>query len=129
MITKQLLTVEYRYKSLNKYKNDYNHIDKIITIGIYNTIEEAIEEGNKVLDVIAPYFDDNKETLNKVERFKLRGLWGHPRKLVTDLGVRHKTGVQMFAKITTLQYEDAKETLLNAIEQVKQYKTWAQNDN
>lgn len=124
METKELLTVEFRYNSLNKYKDDYNSNSNTITVGIYDTVEEAIKEGNKVLNNISHYFDDNKFTKNKVERFSLNGIFGNPKRLVSDLGVRHTTGVQMFAKIETLKFDSVEDSLIQAIKNVSEYKKW-----
>ena len=122
MVSKEIVSIEFRYKSLNKYKDDYYHNSDKLTVGIFDSLEEAVIEGNKVLEKISHYFDDNKQTLNKIERFSLMGFLGRPNKLVTDVGVRHSTGVQMFAKIETLKFSDVEEHLKTCFSKVEEYK-------
>ena len=46
-MTKELLTIEFRYRDKPKSDSDSEHRSKTITIGVFDTLEEAIVEGNK----------------------------------------------------------------------------------
>lgn len=120
-MTKELLTVELRYDSLNKYKEEQSNTETI-TVGVYDDLKTAIIEGNKILDKIAGYWDDNKKTKNKMERFKESYLQGHPKRLVSDLSVTHNTGVRVFAKIEQLKFKDVEQTVKDSIKKARELK-------
>lgn len=102
---KELLTIEFRY-AIKSTDDDFGeHKTKNITIGIFDTIEEAIEEGNKVLNAISSRFE-----LRADDKFKLKNLFGFPKRLVTNTCYPTK-GVQYFAKITPLDFKDLGNTI------------------
>lgn len=110
-MNKQLLTVEFRYNGMNKKHNETGYQSKTITIGLYDTLEESVKEGNKALEALSKYFV-------LPDRFKIKGLLGVPDKLVTSYG--NNTGVLVYAKINDLEFDDLEETAIAAIESVKQ---------
>lgn len=112
MKTKELLTVEFRYNNYvphNDFETGYK--TKTITLGVFDTLEEAITEGNKALEVLSKSF-------NIKERFKLRGLFGRPDRLVTD----SKMG--LFAKIEQLRFNDLSETVTEVFAALERYKVY-----
>lgn len=121
-MTKELLTVELRYDSLNKYQDSKQSNTETITVGVYDDLKTAIIEGNKTLDKIAWYWDDNKKTKNKIGRFEEVHLWGRPKRLVSDLDVTHNTGVRMFAKIEQLKFKDVEQTVKDSIKKARELK-------
>jgi len=100
-MNKELLTVEFRYNSKGDYKT------KIITIGIFDTLESAVDKGNEVLNILSDNFQVRKE-----DKFKFKGLWGLPEKLVTNTCYSTK-GVQYFANITTLNFYSLEDMVKN----------------
>jgi hypothetical protein len=113
METKQLLTVEFRYND-----KENNQICKTITIGVYDTLNEAIVEGNKQLELLESKFSlhkfPNGKEANK-NRFSLNGgCYGSKKTLVTNLAYL-KTPFDFFFKITELKYSN----ILDVIEDFK----------
>mgnify|MGYP003427497216 FL=1 len=92
---KELLTVEFRYDDVNVMKSEVDYKNRTVTIGIYDSFDEAITEGNKALDKLYAFikFDSS-------DRFVKNHLWGTPRRLVCS----HRYDV--FVKITQLKFED-----------------------
>ena len=114
-MTKELLTVEFRYHDAPKGEWDSECKTKEITIGIYDTLEEAIKEGNKVLEVLSDTFEVRPD-----DRFKVRHLFGTPQRLVTNCCYTTK-GIQYFAKITQLKYEDLGNTVEETFKAYERY--------
>ena len=118
-MTKELLTIEFRYHDKPKNEAFSGHTDKTITIGIFDTLEEAIAEGNKCMDVIAKTFEVRSD-----DKFMLKYLFGNPNRLATNCCYPTK-GIQYFAKITQLKYDDLQETIdetFKAFERYKEFK-------
>jgi len=120
-MTKELLTIEFRYNDIPKGEYDSGHRSKEITIGIFDTLEEAIVEGNKAMEVFEKHFKLNT-SWNKKERFsKNGGCFGYPNRLITPLGYL-QTPFDFYAKITKLTYGDVEQTIAEVLEGVKKYK-------
>lgn len=115
-MTKELLTIEFRYHDAPKSFYDCEYKTKIITIGIFDTLDEAIEGGNKVLSVLSKNFEVRAD-----DKFKKNYLFGAPKRLVTNCCYPTK-GVQYFAKITSLKFEDLNETIKETFDAFKRYK-------
>ena len=117
---KELLTIEFRYLDAPKFEHDTTWKSKTITIGVFDTLEEAISEGNKVLSVLSKTFEVRAE-----DRFGLNnGSFGSSKRLVTNC-CYPTNGVQYFAKITPLKYDNLNETVeesFKAFEKYKKYK-------
>lgn len=110
-MTKEHLTVEFRYRDINSPFD--GHASRKITIGIYDTLEDAILKGNETLGVIY-------ETLNATNRefFKLNGgFMGHTSRLVAEMINR----IDVYAKITSLSYGNLTEVLDDVFETNSQY--------
>jgi hypothetical protein len=129
-MTKELLTIEFRYQNVPKGEWDSSHTTKTITIGVYDTLDEAIIEGNKVLELLESNFalhtfPDGRKA-NK-ERFgKNNGCFGYPNRLVTNLAYL-RTPFSFFAKIEQLKYNDVEETITEVLEAGKRYKEYKIN--
>jgi hypothetical protein len=122
-MTKELLTIEFRYRDVPKGDFDTVHQSKTITIGVYDTLEEAIAEGNKAMEVFEDYFKLNPH-YNKKERFSTNGgCFGYPRRLITALGYLH-TPFEFYAKIEKLTYADVTQTIIEVLEAGKRYKEY-----
>ena len=122
-MNKELLTIEFRYNDIPKGDYDSEHKSKTITIGVYDTLDEAIIAGNKCLELFEEYFKLNPHW-NRKRRFgKNNGCLGYPNKLVTALGYL-QTPFEFYAKIETLKYEDLQLTILEVLEASKGYKEY-----
>jgi hypothetical protein len=109
METKQLLTIEFRYTN-----KDSDYISKTITIGVFNTFNEATIEGNKQLEILESRFKlhrfPNGLKANK-KRFGLNNCFGFKRtNLVTNLAYL-KTPFDFYFKITELTYISLNDSL------------------
>lgn len=100
MKTKELLTVEFRYYDKPKGEYDSEHKTKVVTIGVFDTLDEAIIEGNKVLGILSDKFQ-----VREGDKFQLNHLFGSPNRLVTNSCYPTK-GIQYFAKIERLDFCD-----------------------
>lgn len=121
---KHLVTIEFRYTT--KFINEYREIEnkyknKTITIGLFDTLEQAMEEGNKSLEVLESHFplhtypSGAKATKN---RFCKNYIFGQPKKLVTNLAYL-KTPFEFYAKIQTLYYTDTNDAILSVLSELK----------
>ena len=115
---KELLTIEFRYHDKPKYGSDSEYKSKTITIGIYDTLEEAIVEGNKVLVVLSKTFEVRVD-----DKFKLNHLFGSPQRLVTNT-CYSTNGVQYFANIRELKFDDLGETVNETFKAFERYKEY-----
>ncbi len=116
-MTKELLRIEFRYYDKPKGDWDSVHQTKKITIGIYDTLEEAIIEGNKQLDILSKNFEVRSD-----DKFKLKHLFGTPQRLVTNCCYRDN--IQFFAKITQLKFDDLNDTITETFDALKRYKEY-----
>lgn len=118
-MTKELLIIEFRYHDKPKGDWDSGYKTKTITIGIFDTLEEAIVEGNKAISILAKKFDVRPD-----DKFMPKFLFGNPKLLVTNT-CYSTNGIQYFAKIEKLKFDDLNDTIsetFNAFERYKEYK-------
>jgi hypothetical protein len=116
---KYLVTIEFRYTSKREYSSGGNmYINKTITVGVYEYLETACIEGNKILEVLESRFKLHKfpqghEAVK--ERFsKNGGCFGSAKNLITNSAYL-KTPFSFYAKIDTLHYEDLGQTIDNVL--------------
>lgn len=133
-MTKELVTIEFRYLDSPRGEWDSTHKNKTITIGVFDNLEEAIVEGNKALEALENNFEFHSfpdGSKAEKERFGLsNGCFNSPKKLITDLAYL-KTPFSFFAKITKLFYDDIEETINVVLESRKrhlEYKLSEKND-
>ena len=117
---KELLQVEFRYHKipLGEYLSDWER--KLITIGIYDTLIDAVSEGNKTLKKLSKEF-------KFTEKFGINnGVFGTPTRLVTDFSARH---IQVFVSITKLHFDNVLDVMNIALETDKKYRNWKESYN
>jgi len=126
-MTKQLVTIEFRYKDTAKGDWDSVYKNKEITIGVYDTFEEACINGNNLMELLESKFDLHKFPDGHYaakERFsKNGGCFGHKNSLISNLAYL-KTPFDFYAKITELKYFDVEETIVEVLEAGKRYKKY-----
>jgi hypothetical protein len=112
---KYLVTIGFTYSTKPKNEDENpSSKNKTITIGVFDTQDEAINEGNKSLEVFEKHFKLNPH-YNKKERFsKNGGCFGSAKNLVTNLAYL-QTPFSFFAKIQTLHYEETEQTIINVL--------------
>lgn len=103
-MTKELLTVEFRYYQVPPSNAHSEWTSKKITIGVFETIEEAINKGNEVLNELSKNY-----TFRQDDYFKLSHLFGSPKRLV--YGWTKYRQHEFYAKIDRLEYDDLAETV------------------
>ena len=122
---KHLVTFEFRYKGTPKNELYSEHKNKTITIGVFDTIEEAIEKGNESLLVFEKHFKIHvypKGNEAKRERFsKNGGCFGSSNTLVSNLAYL-QTPFTFYGKITKLNYADVDDTINEVLTSIKNYK-------
>jgi hypothetical protein len=105
---KEILTVEFRY-----HENHWvNPTHKVLTIGIFDTLEEAIVKGNEAITVLSQKF-----TFNKEDKFSLNGFLGLPEKLVMS-----HSPFEVYVQIQTLHLDNLVEVMNYVIEAEKKSK-------
>jgi len=95
---KEIVSVEFRYSD-RQTKN--------VFIGIYDTLDEAINEGNKILDKIRTKYEVR-------ENFKQNHLFGNPLRLVSNC-CYPTNGIQYFVTIKTVYVNDYLENVMEEI--------------
>lgn len=122
---KELLEIEFRYNDRPIGSRPATSCSKTIAIGIFDTLEEAVKAGNETLEVLSEHFQVRAD-----DRFKVRGLFGTPDRLVTNCCYTTK-GIAYFARITPLKFNDLSETIaetFKAYDRYRQYRREQEND-
>lgn len=112
---KELLTVEFRYYSIPKSDLFSAYSTKKITIGIFDSIEDAVKEGNIIIDQLSNVFE-----VRSGDRFRAKGLFGSPDRLVTNT-CYPTNGIQYFAKITSLSFDNLNDCIDEVFASTKNY--------
>lgn len=132
MKNKHLLTIEFRYKDVPKGDWDSGHKSKTITVGVFDTFDEAIKEGNTALEILESKFPLHRFPQGHYaskERFsKNGGCFGYPKRLVTEMSYL-KTPFNFYAKITELKYNDVEETIDQILKSIRDYKEYKIREN
>ena len=119
---KELLTIEFRYHDQPEDVTNSVCRNKTITIGIFDTLEEAIEKGNKALEILSKHFQVRPD-----DKFQLHYLFGNPCRLVTNC-CYPTNGIQYFAKITPLRFDDLSNTIKETFDEYGRYKLSKEED-
>ena len=125
-MTKELVTIEFRYNDEPKYELRGTSQSKTITIGVFDTFDEAIIEGNKALEIFEKNFKIRR--VHGVKRFsKTGGCFGLEDRLITNHYL--ETRLQFFAKITKLEYDDVEEIINEVLNAQKRYQNYITERN
>lgn len=115
-----MVSIEFRYYDAPKFNRSARKTHTV-TVGIYDDLKQAVEAGNKALITLSDSFEVR-------EVFKIKGLLGFPDKLVTNTCYA-KTGIEFFAKITTLHFDDLPEAISETMQAVERYKAYKKREN
>ena len=124
---KYLVRIEFRYSDAPKTEDGITSKNKMITIGVYDTFEDACQNGNNLLEVLESKFElhqfpDGREASK--ERFsKNGGCFGSKKDLVTNSAYL-KTPFEFYAKIETLKYNPIDEVIENVVSASKRYRNY-----
>jgi hypothetical protein len=126
MVTKHLVTIEFRYCDIPKGEYDTEHKSKTITLGVFDTFDEAANEGNKAMEAFEKHFKLNVN-YNRKERFsKNGGCFGSAKDLITPLAYL-QCPFEFYAKITPLKYYGVEETINEALEATKRFREYSKD--
>lgn len=126
-MNKYLVTIEFRYVGKPRFEDGSTSFNREITIGVYDTFDQAANNGNNLLKKLENKFDlhvfpDGRKA--KKERFsKNGGAFGGKRDLISNSAYL-KTPFTFYVKITTLKYGLINLEIDNVIDSVKEYKTY-----
>lgn len=118
-MTKELLTIEFRYHVVPKSEYSCDDESKTITIGVYDTLEEAVKEGNKILKELSSKFNF-RETFGTNN-----GVFGSATRLVCDC---FRKRPEVFCKITQLKYDDISKVMDEVFESEEKYRKWREDN-
>jgi hypothetical protein len=122
-MTKELLTIEFRYYNKPKHVDFSGSETKTITLGVFDTLDEAIIEGNKALEVFEKHFKLNV-AWNRKDRFsKNGGCFGSAKRLISPLAYL-QCPFDFYAKITRLTYADVDQTINEVLDAGKRYREY-----
>lgn len=120
--SKQLVTVELRYEDEPVNEDVGGYKTRTITVGIYDTLDEAIEQGNKAIKLLSKYFEVRSD-----DYFVKNALFGVPRTLVSNCCYRTQQ-ISYFAKIIPLHFDDLEEAIKEAFAARERYKRYEQEN-
>jgi hypothetical protein len=114
-MNKELLTIEFCYHVIPKSECAFDLETKKVTIGVYDTLEDAVKEGNNVLKELSSRFKFRKSfgTHN--------GVSGSATRLVCD---RFNGYPQVFCEITQLKYDDICKVMNEVFDSEDKYRKW-----
>lgn len=123
---KYLVRIEFRYSEAPETEDGSTFKNKMVTIGIYDTFEDACQNGNNLLEVLESKFElhqfpDGRRVSKK--RFSEDGCFGSKHTLVTHLAYL-KTPFEFYAKIETLKYNPIDEVIDNIVGASKRYRNY-----
>jgi hypothetical protein len=119
-----LVDLELRYVDQPRDDRGYpDHVSKTITVGIYDTYEEAVEAGNAMLETeLETRFPLNKNW-NKKNRFGEK----YTMYLISDLAYL-TTPFNFFAHIKKLEISSISEAVDEALKAGSRYKEWKKKE-
>lgn len=129
---KHLVKIEFRYHDAPETEDGYTSKNKMVTIGVYDTFEEACKNGNNLLEVLESKFPlhvfPNGSKASKERFSKNGGSFGSKKDLVTNLAYL-KTPFEFYVKIETLEYSPIDEVIENVVRASKRYINYKNNNN
>ena len=102
-MTKYLVTTEFRYNSIPKGEFDSGYYNRTITNGVFDNIDDALNEGNNVIKQLKA---SGKFTI--YDFFEKNHLFGRPNNLVTN---GYKDRVRVYIQITDLDFDDVNDVI------------------
>ena len=129
---KYLVRIEFRYSDAPETEDGFTSKSKEVTIGVYDTFEDACKSGNSLLEYLESKFElhqfpDGRKAPK--ERFsKNGGCFGSKNTLVTNLAYL-KTPFEFYAKIETLKYSPIDEAIESVVSASKRYRDYKLDSN
>lgn len=123
---KELVTIEFRYHDEPTWSQDSGYRNKKVLVGIFDSIEEAVERGNETIKILSEYFE-----VRDGDSFALHGPVGCPVRLVSNC-CYSTNGVSYFAKISQVEVNELPDIISQIFNASKRHKAWKEkedNDN
>ena len=117
-MTKELVTIEFRYYDSPKCDGLSGYTERNIIIGIFDNIDEAIIAGNKAIDELAINFEVRPD-----DKFVKNYLYGRPKRVVTNC-CYPTNDIQYFVEISPLIFKDVREMVNEAFLASYRYKSY-----
>lgn len=115
-----IVDIEFRYSDWNNEEERSTQKSKTVTIGIYNTYEEAVKAGNEMLETqletrfpLNPYYK-RKERFGEIYAYSKRNLISELTYLTTPFN--------FFAHIRKLEISPVSETIDEVLKAENRYK-------
>lgn len=125
---KFLLTIRFQYDD-EPDSIDSTCREKTITLGVFDTRDEANIEGNKALEIFEKHFSLNPYWKGRIERFSNKGgCFGYPSDLVSQ-SYLNKVPFTFYAEIEKLIYKDVEETILEVLDARKRFVKFKKNED
>lgn len=121
---KELVTIEFRYHDEPTWSQDSGNRAKRVLIGVFDSIEEAVERGNEAIKILSEYFEVRDD-----DCFEIHGPVGYPLRLVSNC-CYPTNGVRYFATISPIEVDGLPDVVAEIFEAEKKYEEWKkQNGN
>lgn len=124
---KYLVRVEFRYSDAPETEDGITSKNKMVTIGVYDTFEDACQNGNNLLEVLESKFELHQfpdgRKVSKGRFSKNGGCFGSKKTLITNSAYL-KTPFEFYAKIETLKYNSINEVIENVVSASKRYRNY-----
>lgn len=116
-MNKELLTIKFEYYDVPKWYRDSGSTERTITIGIFDTFEEAAAAGNEAISTLSELLGaENKDRLSN-------GLLGNPVRSVSNYSHRARK-ILYRVEITPLVFDDLHDMVKEAFEARKRYQAF-----
>lgn len=123
---KYLVRIEFRYSDAPETEYGSTSKTKMVTIGVYDTFEDACQNGNNLLEVLESKFELHKfpdgRKASKKRFSKNGGCFGSKNTLVTNLAYL-KTPFEFYANIETLKYSPIDGVIEDVVSASKRYRS------
>lgn len=120
---REVVKIEFRYHSKPQWSHDYEYREDTVLIGVFDTIEEAVEKGNEAVKLLSKYFE-----VRDTDCFKVHGPVGCPLRLVSNC-CYPTNGVIYFATILQVEINEFPDIVEKIFESAKRYKAWKEKED
>lgn len=123
---KEVVEIEFRYHGEPQWSHDTGYREDTVLIGVFDTIEEAVEKGNEAVKLLSKHFE-----VRDTDRFEVHGPVGVPLRLVSNC-CYPTNGASYFARISPVEVGELSDIVEKIFESAKRYKVWKEkedNDN
>jgi hypothetical protein len=120
-IISYLVQIELRYNDVPTPSLSENR-SKVVTIGIYDSLEESIENGNEAIKCLSSFFEVHRD-----DQFTLKNRLGYPKLLVSNCWYPTKN-IVYYARIIPLQFSELKEAIYEVFQAYERYMLYLENE-